>query len=76
MQIFFKIVVPISKPVIATIGMFIAFGVWNDWFTAKLYISDGDLYMYDGKDKKMVCSDVDMFWAKEQLTAEASIYGS
>lgn len=40
------------------------------------YISDGDLYMYDGKDKKMVCSDVDMFWAKEQLTAEASIYGS
>ena len=44
LQIFFKIVVPISKPVIATIAMFIAFGVWNDWFTAKLYIQDGDLY--------------------------------
>ena len=44
MQIFFKIVVPISKPVIATIGMFIAFGVWNDWFTAKLYIQEPNLY--------------------------------
>ena len=44
MQIFFKIVVPISKPVIATIAMFIAFGVWNDWFTAKLYISSWQLF--------------------------------
>ena len=40
-----------------------------------LFISDGDLYSYDGKNKKMVCSDVDMFWAKEQMHADASIYG-
>ena len=42
--------------------------------TLLLYISDGDLYMYDGKDKKMVCSDVDMFWVKEQMEVTASIY--
>ena len=53
LQIFFKIVVPISKPVIATIGMFIAFGVWNDWFTAKLYIQEPNLYSLQAMLQKM-----------------------
>ena len=44
MTIFFRIVLPISKPVLATIGLFLAFGYWNDWFQAKLYISDTNLY--------------------------------
>ena len=44
LTIFTRIVLPISKPVLATIGLFLAFGYWNDWFQAKLYISDGDLY--------------------------------
>ena len=43
MTIFAKIVLPISKPVLATIGLFLAFGYWNDWFQAKLYISNDDL---------------------------------
>lgn len=42
LTIFFRIVLPISKPVLATIGLFLAFGYWNDWFQAQLYItSDG-----------------------------------
>ena len=41
--IFFRIVLPISKPVLATIGLFLAFGYWNDWFQAKLYISRDEL---------------------------------
>lgn len=41
--IFAKIVVPISKPVLATIGLFLAFGYWNDWFQAQLYISNDSL---------------------------------
>ena len=43
MTIFARIVLPISKPVLATIGLFLAFGYWNDWFQAKLYISNDDL---------------------------------
>ena len=42
-RIFTQIVLPISKPVIATIGMFAAFGYWNDWFQASLYIQDKNL---------------------------------
>ena len=43
LQTFIKIVMPISKPVLATIGLFLAFGYWNDWFQASLYISNENL---------------------------------
>ena len=43
LTIFSRIVLPISKPVLATIGLFLAFGYWNDWFQAKLYIKSEDL---------------------------------
>ena len=43
MTIFTQIVLPISKPVLATIGLFLAFGYWNDWYQAMLYISDDNL---------------------------------
>ncbi|MEC0368846.1 carbohydrate ABC transporter permease [Paenibacillus chibensis] len=36
---FFKIVVPISGPVIATLSLFSAVWHWNDWFTASIYIT-------------------------------------
>ena len=42
--VFFRIILPISKPVLATIGLFLAFGYWNDWFQAKLYIRNDNLY--------------------------------
>lgn len=42
-RIWSQIVLPISKPVMATIGMFAAFGYWNDWFQASLYVQDAKL---------------------------------
>lgn len=44
LRIFSKIVIPISKPVIATIGLFSCFAYWNDWFQSSLYISNNKLY--------------------------------
>lgn len=37
--IFFKVVIPIAKPALATIGLFSLVGLWNDWFTGMLYIN-------------------------------------
>lgn len=42
-QIFFRIVLPMSKPVIATIGLFNAVGHWNDWFSGAFYVRDPEL---------------------------------
>jgi putative aldouronate transport system permease protein len=41
--IFFKIVVPISGPVMATLSLFTAVYHWNEWFTASIFISKTDL---------------------------------
>lgn len=43
LRIFFSIVLPISLPVLATIGLFLTFGYWNDWFQAMLYIDNTKL---------------------------------
>jgi ABC-type sugar transport system, permease component len=38
--IFRKLVLPLSKPALATIGLFLALDYWNDWSNAMLYITD------------------------------------
>ncbi|HEY4390177.1 MAG TPA: carbohydrate ABC transporter permease [Paenibacillus sp.] len=40
----FRIVIPLSGPVIATLALFTAVGHWNEWFLAGIYISDQKLY--------------------------------
>lgn len=42
--IFMRIIVPLSKPVMATIALFYAVGLWNNFFYALLYLRDIDLY--------------------------------
>lgn len=41
---FVRIVVPISKPTFATIGLFLILGYWNDWWLSLLYIDVRNLY--------------------------------
>ena len=43
-RILFRIVLPLSLPMLATIGLFALFGFWNDWFRALLYISNKQFY--------------------------------
>ena len=38
MRIFFTIIVPLSKPALACIALFILFGSWNAWYPSLLYI--------------------------------------
>jgi len=37
LKIFFRIIFPLCKPVLATIALFIAVGQWNSWFDTYLY---------------------------------------
>ncbi|MBR6568879.1 MAG: carbohydrate ABC transporter permease [Clostridia bacterium] len=39
LRIFLQIVLPISLPSIATIGLFFTFAYWNDWMMAKYYLN-------------------------------------
>lgn len=42
-RIFLKLVLPLSLPGLATIGLFSTLGYWNDWFNALLYIDNPNL---------------------------------
>lgn len=66
-RIFIQLIVPLSKPALATIGLFIALAYWNDWYNALLFISKNELmplqyYLYrmlgnmDGMRKAMMQS--------------------
>ncbi len=41
--IFFKIIIPLSKPVIATVALMMFLAKWNDWMTSMLYIEKDNL---------------------------------
>lgn len=40
--IWYKIIIPLSKPILATITLWILVGHWNSWYDAMLYIQDND----------------------------------
>ena len=42
--IFIKLCLPLMKPALACIGMFIALNYWNDWFQAMLFIQRRELF--------------------------------
>lgn len=41
---FFRIVLPLQTPILATVSLFTAVNQWNDFFTTKLYITNTKLY--------------------------------
>lgn len=41
--VFFRMVLPLAKPIIMTVALFVAIGHWNSWFDAYLYTNSQDL---------------------------------
>jgi putative aldouronate transport system permease protein len=44
MQIFTRIILPVSKPLLATIAIFTAVGHWNAWFDVAFFVQDKNLH--------------------------------
>lgn len=52
LTIFFKIVLPVLGPGLATIGLFLALGYWNDWYRSSMFSTNSEtwelqFYLYD-----------------------------
>ena len=43
-QFFLRVVLPLSKPIIAVMVLFYAVGHWNSYFSAMIYLSDPNKY--------------------------------
>lgn len=54
MGIFFKIVLPLSKAALASIGLMFAVGVWNDYTTVKIYITDPNQVNFQYKLRNLI----------------------
>lgn len=55
--IFWRIVLPLSKPALASIGLFIAVAMWNDFMHFQLYIQDPMLQNFQLKVRQLVLMD-------------------
>lgn len=67
--IFFRIILPLCLPVIATLSLFIAVGQWNSWF---------DTYLYCGSKKSLTTLQFELqkILLSAQSSGEQDIYGS
>lgn len=43
-RIYWQIIIPLSTPTIATVGLFVGLNVWNDWYNCLLFINKAKLY--------------------------------
>lgn len=41
-QVYFRIILPLSKPVIATMVVYTAVGYWNEWYSALIFVTRND----------------------------------
>lgn len=56
LKIYTRIMVPLSKPVMTTVGLFAALGYWNNWTSGLYYITDPKLYTIQVYLKKLMDS--------------------
>ncbi|MDR2590504.1 MAG: carbohydrate ABC transporter permease [Oscillospiraceae bacterium] len=55
-RIFLQVILPICKPVLATVGLWIAVGNWNDWFTTEVFARQNHLATLQHELMKLVSS--------------------
>lgn len=44
LQIFFQVAIPLAKPIISTLLLFIGLSYWNDWNNGLIFLTDNNLY--------------------------------
>jgi putative aldouronate transport system permease protein len=66
-QVFWRIVLPLSKPVIATFSLFYAVGIWNDYMSPLLYIEDSRKWTLQVLVRQLTAANSDAANALHQL---------
>ena len=72
--VFTKIVLPLGKPILVTVGLFAGLGYWNDWTNGLYYISDPDLWGIQNLLNKMI-SDIQFLQSGSSTVTTAMSMG-
>lgn len=57
LRTFWKIVLPLSKPALASVGLFIAVGTWNEYMPFILYMQDNTKMNFQVKVRELILQD-------------------
>jgi len=71
LQVMTRIYVPLSKAVLAVVAIYTIVGIWNSWFSARIYVTDFNLHpiqMY--LQRVLISQDVDLAAASKGLSME------
>ena len=68
LQVFTRIVLPLSKPIIATFSLFYAVAIWNDYMSPLLYINDSHKWTLQVLVRQLTAPNADSANALEALT--------
>lgn len=74
MQIYTKILVPLSKPVMITIALFAGIAYWNDWTNGLYYISNAKLYSINVYLNNLM-NNIQLLTQQSTLTEGANLAG-
>lgn len=76
-EVFWKIVLPLSKPIVAVMVLFYAVGHWNSYFDALIYLNNENLYplqlilrniLIQNEASTMMISDLESLAAKQRVS--------
>ena len=69
----YSIVLPMAKPIIATLGLFVSLNYWNDWQNGLYYITDDKMYSLQVLLNRML---LDSMYAQQGLSKTANSIGA
>lgn len=67
LRVLFSIILPLSKPVLATIGLFYAVLLWNSYFNAMIYITSSELKTLQLYLKELIASTQEVLTTAGQI---------
>ena len=67
LNVFLRIVLPLSKPIIATFSLFYAVGIWNDYMSPLLYIDDSHKWTLQMIVRQLTAANADSANVLQQL---------
>lgn len=73
MRTLYSIVLPMAKPIIATLGLFVSLNYWNDWQNGLYYITNDKMYSLQVLLNRML---LDSLYAQQGLAKTAASIGA
>ena len=69
-RIYAQIVMPMAKPIVATVGLFVGIAYWNDWYNGMIYITKPEYYSIQNLLTRMM-SDIQFLASNSALASTA-----